>query len=57
MVQVTPIAGSDGIKRKVQTPSEKQGFSIPIAESTREGKLRLTPSYKKAVSIKLVRIS
>ena len=40
VVHITPIAGSNGTKRKVQTPSEKRGFSIPTAESTQEGKLR-----------------
>ena len=47
VVQVTPIAGSDGTKGRVQTPLEKQGFTIPTAESTCEGELRLTPSYEK----------
>ena len=47
VVQVTPIAGSDGTKGRVQTPLEKQGFIIPTAESTHEGELRLTPSYEK----------
>ena len=46
-MQVAPIAGSDGTKRKVQTPSGKQGFSIPTVESTWERKLNLTPSYEK----------
>ena len=47
VVQVTPIAGSDGTKERVQTPLEKRGFTIPTAESTHEGGLRLTPSYEK----------
>ena len=47
VVQVTPIAGSDETKRRVQTPLEKQGFIAPTVESTHEGKLRLTPSYEK----------
>ena len=47
VVQVTPIAGSNETKGRVQTPSEKQGFVVPTAESTHEGKLRLTPSYEK----------
>ena len=47
VVQVTPIAGGDGTKGRVQTPLEKQRFTIPIAESTHEGELRLTPSYEK----------
>ena len=47
IVQVTPIVGSDGTKGRVQTPLEKVGFTIPTAESTCEGELRLTPSYKR----------
>ena len=47
VAQVTPIAGSDGTKGRVQTPLEKQGFIIPTTESTHEGELRLTPSYEK----------
>ena len=47
VVQVTPIAGSDGIKGRIQTPLEKGGFTIPTAESTQEGELRLTPSHIK----------
>ena len=47
VVQVTPIARSDGTKGRVQTPLEKQGFTIFTAESTCEGKLRLTPSCEK----------
>ena len=47
VVQVTSIAGSDGTKGRVQTPLEKEGFTIPTAESTCEGGLRLTPSYEK----------
>ena len=46
MVQVTPIAGSDKTKRKVQTPLEEKGFTTPTAESTQEGKIKLTPSYE-----------
>ena len=61
VVQVTPIAGSDGTKGRVQTLLEKGGFTIPTAESTHEGELRLTPSYKKEkiekqTSIRLVKI-
>ena len=47
VVYVTPIAGSDKTKRRVQTPSEEKGFTTPTAESTWEGKLKLTPSYEK----------
>ena len=47
VVQVTPIVGSDEAKGRVQTPSEKGEFTIPTAESTREGELRLTPSSEK----------
>ena len=47
IVQVTPIVGSDGTKGRVQTPLEEGGFTIPTAESTCEGELRLTPSYEK----------
>ena len=47
VVQFTPIVGSDGTKGRVQTPLEKGGFTIPTAESTCEGELRLTPSYEK----------
>ena len=47
VVQVTPIAGSDKTKRRVQTPLEEKGFTTPTAESTREGKLKLTLSYEK----------
>ena len=47
IVQVTPIVGSDGTKGRVQTPLEKGEFTIPTAESTHEGGLRLTPSYEK----------
>ena len=47
VVHVTPIAGSDKTKRRVQTPSEEKGFTTPTAESTCEGKLKLTPSYEK----------
>ena len=44
MVQVTSIAGT---KRKVQTPLEEKGFTTPTAESTWEGKFKLTPSSEK----------
>ena len=47
VVHVTPIVKSDETKGRVQTLLEKGGFVIPTAESTREGELRLTPSYKK----------
>ena len=39
--------GSDKTKGKVQTPLGEKGFTTPTAESTQEGKLRLTPSYEK----------
>ena len=47
VIQVTPIVGNDGTKGRVQTPLEKGGFTIPTAESPRDGELRLTPSYEK----------
>ena len=47
VVQVSPVAGSDRIKGKVQTPLEGKEFTTPTAESTWEKKLRLTPSYEK----------
>ena len=47
VVQVMPIVRSDEIKRRVQTPLEKGEFTIPTAESTHDGELRLTPSYEK----------
>ena len=47
VVQVTPLAGSDGTKGRDQAPLEKQGFIIPTVESTCKGELRLTPSYEK----------
>ena len=39
VVQVSPVAGSDKIKGKVQTPLEGKEFMTPTAESTREKKL------------------
>ena len=47
IVQVTPIVRSDETKGRVQTPLEKVGFTIPTAESTHEGELRLTLSYER----------
>ena len=47
VVQVTPLAGSERTKGRVQTPLKKQGFIIPTANFTCEGELRLTPSYEK----------
>ena len=44
---MSPVARSDKTKGKVQTPLGEKGFTAPTAESTREGKLRLTPSYEK----------
>ena len=46
VVQVSPVAGSDKIKGKVQTPLEGKEFTTPTAESTQEKKLQLTPSYE-----------
>ena len=60
VVQVTPIAGSDKTKIRVQTPLEKHGSTTPTAESTWEGKLKLLHMRKekrgKQISIKLVKI-
>ena len=39
--------GSDKTKGKIQTPLEGKEFTTPIAESTREEKLQLTPSHEK----------
>ena len=39
--------GSDKAKGKIQTPLEGKEFMTPTVESTREEKLRLTPSYEK----------
>ena len=47
VVRVSLVAGSDKTKGKVQTPLGEKGFMTPTAESTREGKLQLTPSYEK----------
>ena len=47
IVQVTPIVRSEETKGRVQKPLEKGGFTIPTAESTREGELGLTPSYER----------
>ena len=47
VVQVSPVVGSDKTKGKVQTPVGEKGFTTPTAESTREGKWQLTPSYEK----------
>ena len=47
VVQVSPVVGSDKPKEKIQTPLEGKEFMTPTAESTREEKLWLTPSYEK----------
>ena len=47
VVQVLPVAESDKTKEKIQTPLEGKEFTAPTAESTREEKLWLTPSYEK----------
>ena len=47
VVQVTLIAGSDKTTNRAQTPLEKQGFITPTAESTQEGRLKLTRSHEK----------
>ena len=47
VVRVSPVVGSDKIKGKIQTPLEGKEFMTPTAESTREEKLQLTPSYEK----------
>ena len=46
VVRVSPVTGSDKTKGKVQTPSDTKDFTTPVAESTREGNLKLTPSYE-----------
>ena len=43
----SPVAESDKTKGKIQTPLEGKEFMTPTAESNREEKLRLTPSYEK----------
>ena len=48
---MSPVAGSDKTKGKVQTPLGEEGFMVPTAESTQEGRLQLTPSYKKRKDI------
>ena len=47
VVRVSPVAGSDKTKGKIQTPLGGKEFMTPTAESTREKKLWLTPSYEK----------
>ena len=44
---MSPVAGSDKTKGKIQTSLEGKEFTTPTAESTREEKLRLTPLYEK----------
>ena len=46
VVRVSPVAGSDKTKGKVQTPSDTKDFTTPMAELTREGNLKLTPAYE-----------
>ena len=46
VVSVSLVTGSDKTKEKVQTPSDTKDFTTPMAESTREGNLKLTPSYE-----------
>ena len=46
IVRVSPVTGSDKTKGKIQTPSGTKDFTTPMAESTREGSLKLTPSYE-----------
>ena len=46
MVRVSLVTGSDKTKGKVQTPSDTKDFTTPTAESTREGNIKLTPSYE-----------
>ena len=46
VVRVLPITGSDKTKGKVQTPSDTKDFMSPAAELTREGNLKLAPSYE-----------
>ena len=47
LVRVSPAAGSDKTKEKIQTPLEGKEFMTPTAESTQEKKLQLTPFYEK----------
>ena len=46
VVRVSPVAGSNKTKGKVQAPLDTKNFTTPTAESTREGNLKLTPSYE-----------
>ena len=46
MVRVSSVAGSDKTKGKVQTPLDTKDFTTPMEELTREGNLKLTPSYE-----------
>ena len=47
VVRVLPVVGSDKTKGKIQIPLQGKEFRTPTAESTREEKLWLTPSYEK----------
>ena len=46
VVWISPVTGSDKTKGKVQTPSDTKDFTTPLAELTREGNSKLTPSYE-----------
>ena len=46
MVRVSSVTRRDKTKGKVQTPSDTKDFTTPMAELTREGNLKLTPSYE-----------
>ena len=46
VVRISLVTGSDKTKGKVQTPSDTKDFTTPVAELTREGNLKLTPSYE-----------
>ena len=46
VVRVLPVTGSDKTKGKVQTPSDTKDFTTPAAELTREGNLKLMPTYE-----------
>ena len=46
VVRVLLLTGRDKTKGKVQTPLDTKDFTTPVAESTRESNLKLTPSYE-----------
>ena len=57
VVRVSPVAGSDKTKGKIQTPLEGKESMTPTAESTREEKLRKGKGrIEKRISTKLVKI-